>query len=106
MAGAGFGTDLDQMRTSGQHVFEVNDEVQAELSQLGAALDSLLAQWRGSAAMSFGNVRMRWDSEARSLNDALRGIGDTLMAGHTDYTARQQNQAESFGRINGTLNPS
>ena len=56
--------------------------------------------------MSFGNVRMRWDSEARSLNDALRGIGDTLMAGHTDYTARQQNQSESFGRISGTLNPS
>lgn len=106
MAGAGFGTDLDQMRTSGQHVFEVNDEVQAELSQLGAALDSLLAQWRGSAAMSFGNVRMRWDAEARSLNDALRGIGDTLMAGHADYTARQQNQSDSFGRVNGTLNPS
>jgi len=87
-------------------VFEVNDEVQSELSQLGAALDSLIAQWRGEAATSFGNVRMRWDSEARSLNDALRGIGDTLMAGHTDYAARQQSQSETFGRIGGTLNPS
>jgi WXG100 family type VII secretion target len=106
MAGAGFGTDLDQMRTSGQHVFEVNDEVQTELSQLGAALDSLMAQWQGQAAVSFGNVRMRWDSEARTLNDALKSIGDTLMAGHTDYTARQQNQSDSFGRIGGTLNPS
>ena len=106
MAGAGFGTDLEQMRMAGQHVFEVNDEVQSELSQLGAALDSLLARWRGDAAMSFGNVRMRWDNEARSLNDALRGIGDTLMAGHADYTARQQSQSEVFGRIGGTLNPS
>jgi WXG100 family type VII secretion target len=106
MAGAGFGTDLDQMRTSGQHVFDVNDQVQTELSQLGAALDSLLAQWRGEAAMSFGNVRMRWDAEARTLNDALRGIGETLMAGHADYTARQQSQSQSFGTIGATLNPS
>jgi WXG100 family type VII secretion target len=106
MAGAGFGTQLDQMRTSAQHVFEVNDEVQSELSQLGAALDSLLAQWRGDAATSFGNVRMRWDAEARSLNEALRGIGDTLMAGHADYTARQAAQSDTFGRIGGALNPS
>ena len=105
MAGAGFGTELDQMRTSAQHVYEVNDEVQAELSQLGSALDSLLGQWRGDAAASFGNVRMRWDSEARTLNEALRGIGETLMAGHTDYSARQQSQSETFGRIGGTLNP-
>jgi len=106
MAGAGFGTQLDQMRTSAQHVYEVNDEVQGELAQLGSALDALISQWRGEAATSFTNVRMRWDSEARSLNDALRGIGDTLMAGHADYTARQQTQSEVFGRINSTLNPS
>lgn len=105
MAGAGFGTDLDQMRTSGQHVFEVNDQVQSELTQLGSALDALMGQWRGDAAAAFGNVRMQWDTEARSLNDALRGIGDTLMAGQSDYTTRQQAQSDSFGRIAGTLNP-
>ena len=105
MAGAGFGTQLDQMRTSAQHVFEVNDQVQSELQQLGAALDALMAQWRGDAAASFGTVRMQWDAEARNLNEALRGIGETLLAGEADYSARQAAQAQTFGRIGGTLNP-
>lgn len=94
------------MRTSAQHVFEVNESVQGELQQLGAALDSLLGQWRGDAAASFGGVRVRWDSEARTLNEALRGIGDTLVSGHADYSTRQATQSDSFGRIGGTLNPS
>lgn len=106
MAGAGYGTQLDQMRTSAQHVFDVNDSVQAELQQLGAALDALLSQWRGDAASAFGNVRMRWDAEARNLNEALRGIGETLVAGHADYSTRQSSQSDSFSRIGGTLNPS
>lgn len=106
MAGAGFGTQLDQMRTSADHVFDVNESVQSELQQLGAALDALMSQWRGDAASSFGGVRARWDSEARNLNEALRGIGEALVAGQADYTSRQQSQSDSFGRIGGTLNPS
>jgi len=103
MAGAGFTSNLEQMRTSAQHVFEVNEQVQTELSQLGSAIDALMSQWSGDAAASFGNVRVRWDAEARKLNDALRDIGDTLMAGHADYSARQEAQSQNFTQISSVL---
>jgi len=99
-----YNVDLEQMATSGRHVYDVNDQVRAHLSALTGQLEQLQSQWRGDAASAFLGLRERWDADAAKLNEALRGIGDALTSAQTDYVNRQTAQQSSFGSVSAVLN--
>ena len=104
MADQQYNVDLEQMATSGRHVYDVNDQVQAHLKALTGQLEQLQSQWRGDAASAFLVLRERWDQDALKLNQALRGIGDALTSAQTDYTNRQATQQSSFSGVSSILN--
>jgi WXG100 family type VII secretion target len=98
-AGSNFQAELSTMRTASQHVYDVNAQIQAQLSNLMSRLDPLVGTWQGSAASSFQVLRERWHQDATQLNAALRAIGDGLVKAHGNYQATEENNQQSFTSI-------
>ncbi|GEL16247.1 WXG100 family type VII secretion target [Pseudonocardia asaccharolytica] len=102
MAG-GFGTTTEEMARAGRHVLEVNDAVQSELSVLRGRLAPLAGAWRGDAATAFASLMARWDADARSLSEALRGIGEAIQGSAQAYQRQEDEQAGGLSSIRTAL---
>lgn len=98
-AGSNFRAELATMQAASQHVYDVNAQIQAQLSNLLARLDPLMGTWQGSAATSFQVLKDRWHQDATQLNAALRAIGDGLVKVHTNYQATEDTTQRGFTSI-------
>jgi WXG100 family type VII secretion target len=98
-AGSNFRAELSTMQTASRHVYDVNAQIQAQLSNLLARLDPLTGTWQGSAANSFLVLKDRWHQDAIQLNAALRAIGDGLVKAHGNYQATEQSNQQGFTSI-------
>src|SRR3954447_2135275 len=92
---AGFGTTVEEMARSGQHVLDVDADVQADLAALRGRLVPLQAAWVGDAATAFAELMTRWDTDATSLSEALQAIGEAIKGSGRTY--QQQEEAQSSG---------
>jgi WXG100 family type VII secretion target len=99
----GFGTSVEEMQSAGKHVFTVNDTVQADLATLRSRLLPLAGAWRGDAATAFTTLMARWDAEAKSLNDALRGIGEAIQGSGVSYQAQEDQHTGDLSAIRQAL---
>ena len=102
-AGSNFKADLSNMQAASQHVYEVNAQIQSQLSNLLARLDPLTGTWQGSAATSFQVLKDRWHQDATQLNAALRAIGEGLAKSHSTYQTTEQDTQQSFTSISKKL---
>jgi WXG100 family type VII secretion target len=98
-AGSNFRAELPTMQAASQHVYDVNAQIQSQLSTLLARLDPLMSTWQGSAATSFQVLKDRWHQDATQLNAALRAIGDGLGKVHSAYNATEENTQQTFTSI-------
>ena len=94
-----FRTELATMQAASQHVYDVNAQIQSQLSNLLARLDPLTGTWQGSAATSFQVLKDRWHRDATQLNAALRAIGDGLVKVQGNYQATEDTSQQSFTSI-------
>jgi len=90
--GAGYGTTTEEMARAGQRVLDTDARVQADLAALATQLTPLAGAWRGEAATAFGSLMARWETDARQLSAALRGIGEAITG-----SGRTYQQAEADG---------
>src|SRR5260370_3567992 len=81
-SGSNFRTELSAMQTAAQHVFDVNAQIQSQLSSLQSRLDPLMGNWQCSAATSFQVLNERWHQDAPPLNAALPPIREGPGKGH------------------------
>lgn len=102
MAGS-FGTSIEEMQAASSHVHEVNGSVQAELSRLSNQLAPIAGAWRGQASTAFQNLMTRYNENARTLNEALRGIGDAIGASTTTYAQQEEQEQASMSNITNAL---
>jgi WXG100 family type VII secretion target len=94
-----FRAELATMQAASQHVYEVNAQIQSQLSNLLARLDPLMGTWQGSAATSFQVLKDRWHQDATQLNSALRAIGDGLAKVHGTYNVTEEGAQQTFTSI-------
>jgi WXG100 family type VII secretion target len=99
----GFGTNVEEMRRAGEHVFGVNDAVQADLATLRARLGPLAGAWRGEAAGAFLALMARWDADAKALSEALRGIGEAIQGSGRSYQAQEEQHTGNLSAIRSAL---
>jgi WXG100 family type VII secretion target len=102
-AGSNFRAELATMQAAAHHVYDVNAQIQSQLSNLLSRLDPLMSSWQGSAATSFQALKERWHQDATQLNAALRGIGDGLVKVHGSYQATEEQSQQSFTSISSKL---
>lgn len=103
MAGGSFRTELPTMGQAQQHVYDVNQQIQAQLQKLWNELAPLSGAWQGSASMSFTALHERWNQAATKLNAALQGIGETLGANQRNYATSEDTNTSGFSRITAGL---
>jgi WXG100 family type VII secretion target len=103
MAGGGYGTTTEEMRRAATRVMSVNDQVQANLASLRNQLAPLAGAWQGQAATAFQALMARWDTDARSLNEALRGIGEALQGTGQSYAQAEEQHSRSLSSIQSAL---
>ena len=99
----GFGTTVEEMQRAGQHVFTVNDTVQSDLAALRGQLAPLAGAWRGEASAVFTALMARWDADARSLNEALRAIGDAIQGSGRTYQQQEDEATAGMSAIRAAL---
>ena len=99
----GFGTNVEEMRRAGEHVFAVNESVQADLATLRARLGPLAGAWRGEASTAFLALMARWDADAKALNEALRAIGEAIQGSGTSYQAQEEQHVGNLSTIQSAL---
>lgn len=99
----GFKTELPTMQAAAQHVYDVNAQIQGQLTSLLTRLEPLAGAWQGSAAGSFTTLKQRWHDEATKLNALLREIGDGLQRTHGNYATSEQANTDGFTRMTGSL---
>lgn len=91
------------MQVAAQHVYDVNAQIQSQLSNLLARLDPLMSTWHGNAATSFQALKERWHQDATQLNAALAAIGEGLTKVHSNYVATEDTTQQSFTSISKRL---
>lgn len=103
MAGGGYGTTTEEMQRAAQRVLSVNDQVQANLASLRNQMGPLAGAWQGQAATAFQALMARWDTDARSLNEALRGIGEAIGGTGANYAQAEEQHSQSLSSIQSAL---
>lgn len=99
----GFGASVEEMQTAAKHVLAVNDTVQTDLATLRARLAPLAGAWQGAAAAEFAKLMLRWDTDAKALNDALRGIGESIQGSGASYQAQEDQHTGDLSAIRAAL---
>jgi WXG100 family type VII secretion target len=103
MAGGGYGTTPEEMQRAAARVMSVNDQVQANLASLRNQMAPLAGAWQGQAATAFQGLMARWDTDARSLNEALRGIGEAIRGTGQNYAQAEEQHSQSLSAIRNAL---
>lgn len=99
-AGAGFQGTVQQFTDSEGRVTEVRAGMDKNLVQLRDRIEATRAGWQGAAQKAFDNVMMRFDDDARQMNQALQRIGDLLREAGSKYERSEQQQQEILSAVN------
>ena len=99
-----FGTTTETMEAASRHVLDVNTEVQTELSSLKNRLGAVQGAWVGEAKTAFDTLMVRWDEDARKLNEALSAIGENIRTNSVNYSATQADHVSAINNAGGSLN--
>jgi WXG100 family type VII secretion target len=98
-----FQAELPTMQGAAQHVQEVNDEIQSQLTSLLSRLEPLQSAWKGQGATSFTSLIERWHEDATQLNSVLGSIGERLAQTHANITTTEGEVGQSFNTITSRL---
>jgi WXG100 family type VII secretion target len=98
-----FKTELATMQAASQHVVEVKDQIQSQLTGLLTRLEPLQGAWKGEGATSFNALLERWHQDASQLNTVLGSIGERLSQTHSNITQTEGEVGQSFNTITSRL---
>jgi WXG100 family type VII secretion target len=100
------GTSIDDatLHAAAQDCRRAMESVTGEKGKVRNAKESVAAQWRGAASMTFQNVMDSWDQQANKLLEALSGIADLLDKTGTTHRQNEEEQDSMFNQFNAAIN--
>ena len=99
----GFNATPEELARAGGLVSTAYDDVNAELGILRARVGEVAGGWTGEAYGRFAGVMQRWDTNARSLSEALDSIATALRTSGAAYQAQDDENAGRLTLITETL---
>ena len=72
-------------------------EIDAQLAQLGSAVQSLQGVWQGSAQQRFETLWTEWQTGAQKVHEALTGISQLTAQAATNYQQTEDANTQAFG---------
>ncbi|HEY4008489.1 MAG TPA: WXG100 family type VII secretion target [Pseudonocardia sp.] len=96
-------TTPEEMQRAATQVQQTNEQIQAKLSQLHNQLAPLAGAWKGEASTAFTALMVRWDNDAKQLNQALQGIGESIQVSGRGYQQAEEAHKQSMSSITSAL---
>jgi ESAT-6 family protein len=96
---AKFATGSQELLTAGQDIVNTGDDIDGILKSLNNIIDSIGAQWQGTAKEAFMTLNTRFDEDAKKLNLALKEIAEQMTGGANLYIQQQEEQSQSMNTI-------
>lgn len=96
----GFQGTVPQFTEAEGRVTEVRAQMDANLSTLRDRIEATKAGWSGEAAKAFDHVMLRFDDDARQMNQALQKIAELLKEAGSKYEKSEQQQQEILQAVN------
>ncbi|MEA5362080.1 WXG100 family type VII secretion target [Amycolatopsis sp., V23-08] len=97
---AGFQGTPEQFTDAEARVTEVRTGMDQNLATLRDRIEATRAGWQGQAQKAFDHVMLRFDDDARQMNQALQRIADLLREAGSKYARSEQQQQEVIGSLN------
>jgi WXG100 family type VII secretion target len=92
-------TGSQELLTAGQDIVNTGDSIDGLLKSLNSIIDSIGAQWQGSAKDAFMTLNTRFDEDAKKLNQALKEIADQMTGGANLYIQQQEEQSQAMSSV-------
>jgi WXG100 family type VII secretion target len=99
-AGQGFQGTPQQFTEAEGRVTEVRAGMDSNLATLRDRIEATRSGWQGQAQKAFDNVMMRFDDDARQMNQALQNIANLLREAGSKYERSEQQQQEILQAVN------
>jgi WXG100 family type VII secretion target len=96
----GFQGTVAQFTDAEGKVTEVRASMDQNLSTLRDRIEATRAGWQGDAQKAFDHVMLRFDDDARQMNQALQQIAELLREAGSKYEKSEQQQQEILGAVN------
>ena len=97
---SGFQGTPQQFTDAEGRVTEVRTGMDHNLATLRDRIEATRAGWQGDAQKAFDHVMLRFDEDARGMNQALQRIGELLREAGSKYERSEQQQQEILGAVN------
>ncbi|MGK3205154.1 WXG100 family type VII secretion target [Amycolatopsis kentuckyensis] len=97
---SGFQGTPQQFTDAEGRVTEVRTGMDQNLATLRDRIEATRAGWQGEAQKAFDHVMMRFDDDARQMNQALQRIADLLREAGSKYERSEQQQQETIAALN------
>src|SRR5256885_390057 len=91
-----FQAELPTMQAAAQHVQEVNEQIQSQLTGLLSRLEPLKSAWKGEAASDYQALQQKWNTSADDLNAVLRQISGALRTASDNYVSGEQTNSSMW----------
>lgn len=92
------------MVTAAQQVESALGEIRGQQTRLVSTHDTLQGGWQGEASTAFTNAFNEFNSDFGIVINALNGIHERLVSGHSNYNTVESANTTSAGKIASALN--
>ena len=98
-----YNAELAQIQLASQHVDQVSQQIQSQLSTLYNNIAPLESLWQGGAAASFQQLLAEWQQDAAKINTILGQISEGLLLNFNQYTAAEADNSQIMTATAGQL---
>lgn len=99
----GFNTTTAEMTRASGLAHSAHADVTSQLATLRGKLESLRGVWQGDAYNKFALLMERWDTNAKTVSDALASIADAIQTSGAAYQAQEDAGASQMSAIGNAL---
>ncbi|BDM71862.1 hypothetical protein HEK616_53490 [Streptomyces nigrescens] len=105
MAGQQYTTTEEEMVAFSGKIASVNQSIQGEISRLNTVVDTITSGWKGAAASSYNQLQSQVNEDANRLNQLLGEIKEAIDETTKNYSASEEEQAQSISHISASASP-
>ena len=98
MVATTYQTSMETMQLAAQHVLDVSNSIQSQLTQLDGQIEPVASTWQGAGGSAFQALHQRWLEDAKKIQTVLTQISEGITLNAKQYTAAEDNASSSMTR--------
>lgn len=103
MTGPGYSTDQKALDAAAGQMLNTNEQLIQALSKMANELEPLRGAWQGEASTAFQSLIEHFQTDAKTMNDALDHIANNVSSNAKLYAAQEAEQQSQMTSIMNTL---